>query len=61
MPVVSIRFLEGRKDEQKKMLVENVTKAVCESIGTKPENVTVFIEEFKKVNFGKYGKSGNDL
>ena len=56
MPVVSIDMLEGKTREQKKMLIEKVTNAVCESVGCGPEVVTIVIRDISPVNWGKEGK-----
>jgi len=55
MPLLDIKILEGRTLEQKKELVEKVTEAVVETIGAKPENVSIFIEEMPKSHFAKAG------
>ncbi len=55
MPTVQIEMLEGRTHEQKKMLVEKVTKAIVESVGAKPERVTIIIREMAKENHAVAG------
>ena len=56
MPVVKIDMLEGKTPEQKKKLIEAVTKAVCESVGCKLDVVTVVISDVPKTNWGAGGK-----
>jgi len=56
MPVVKIDMLDGKTKEQKKMLIENVTKAVCDSVGCPPEVVTVVITDVSRENWGSNGK-----
>ena len=51
MPVVTIKMIEGRTDEQKHNLVEKVTEAISETVNAPKENVTIIIEEMKKEHF----------
>ncbi|MBB5174127.1 2-hydroxymuconate tautomerase [Texcoconibacillus texcoconensis] len=60
MPIVTVKMLEGRTDEQKKQLVEKVTDAVTETTGASAERVSVVIEEMDKSNFGIAGKRVSD-
>lgn len=60
MPIVTVRMLEGRSDDQKRALVEKVTDAVIETTDAAPERVSVVIEEMKKTNFGIAGKRPSD-
>jgi 4-oxalocrotonate tautomerase len=46
MPLIEIHLLEGRTDEQKKVLLSSVTKAVHESIGAPLESIRVWVQEF---------------
>lgn len=55
MPIVTVKMLEGRNDDQKKALVEKVTAAVTETTGAPAERVTVIIEEMKKNHFATAG------
>ena len=45
MPFLNIQLMKGRTIEQKRQLVATVTKAVCESIDTKPEKVRIVLSE----------------
>lgn len=56
MPIVQIDLLEGRTIEQKRLLVEKVTQAIMESVGSPPENVTIIVRDMPKENFAKSGK-----
>ncbi|HWI46678.1 2-hydroxymuconate tautomerase [Rummeliibacillus sp. NPDC094406] len=51
MPVVTIKMIEGRTDEQKHNLVEKVTEAISETVNAPKENVTIIIEEMKKEHY----------
>lgn len=55
MPIVTVKMLEGRTDEQKKALVEKVTAAVAETVNAKPEAVTIVIEEMAKNHYATGG------
>lgn len=45
MPLVEIHLLEGRTKEQKRALLEAVTRAVQESIQAPLETIRVWIQE----------------
>ncbi len=55
MPNVQIDMFEGRTIDQKRMLVEKVTKAIVESIDTKPENVKIVIRDMPRENSATAG------
>lgn len=61
MPIVTIKMLEGRTDEQKKALVEKVTEAVVETVNAKREAVTIVIEEMSKNHYATGGVRISDL
>ncbi|WP_280771047.1 2-hydroxymuconate tautomerase [Salipaludibacillus daqingensis] len=60
MPIVTVKMLEGRDDEQKRALVEKVTAAVCETTNAPAERVSVVIEEMSPNNFGVAGTRASD-
>ena len=43
MPVAQINILEGRTDEQKEMLIHEVTDAIVRSLGAPVESVRVIV------------------
>ncbi len=51
MPLIEIHLLQGRTKEQKKALLEAVTRAVQESIQASPETIRVWIQEFPPDEF----------
>ncbi|MFD1861824.1 2-hydroxymuconate tautomerase [Planococcus sp. FY231025] len=61
MPYVTVKMLEGRTEDQKRALVEKVSEAVAETTGAPIENVTVFIEDMKKTDYGVKGKLFSDI
>ena len=55
MPYVTVKMIEGRTAEQKRALVAEVTEAVAKTVNAPKENITVFIEEMSKENYGVAG------
>ncbi|MDO8634415.1 MAG: 4-oxalocrotonate tautomerase family protein [archaeon] len=55
MPVVEVKWLEGRSTEQKKKLIEGIFR-VFEENGVKKESLHVIIEDVPKTNWGMNGK-----
>lgn len=60
MPIITVKMLEGRTDEQKKALVEKITEAVVESIGAPKESVSIIIEEMQKNHYANAGVRFSD-
>lgn len=56
MPFVTIELIEGRSLEQKRELVDKITKIVCDTVNVSPETVHVFIEDLKKEHYAHAGK-----
>lgn len=48
MPIINVKLLEGRSDEQLKNLVTEVTNAVEKTTGANREAIHVIIEEMQK-------------
>ncbi|EHC2216814.1 4-oxalocrotonate tautomerase [Listeria monocytogenes] len=61
MPFVTIQFLEGRSDDQKKALVSEVTKVVSKNLKAPKENIHVILEEMKKTDYGVGGVRKSDI
>lgn len=55
MPIVTVKLLEGRTDEQKKALVEKMTDVIVETTNAKREAVTIIIEEMAKNHYANAG------
>ena len=51
MPLIEVHMFEGRSDEQKKALLEAITRAVHESIGAPLPSIRVWIQEFSSKEF----------
>ncbi|UCZ53069.1 4-oxalocrotonate tautomerase [Bacillus shivajii] len=60
MPIVTVKMIEGRTDEQKKALVEKVTEAVNETTDAPKEKIAVIIEEMSPNHYGVAGKRISD-
>lgn len=56
MPIIEIKMLEGRTDEQKRALVHELTQAACKTIDTEPQKVRVLITEMPKKHYAIGGK-----
>lgn len=60
MPFVSIKMLEGRSKEQKKKLIESVSKSVSESLNIDEKSVWVVLEDFPKDEWGLGGELASE-
>ena len=56
MPTYHIEMLEGRTIEQKKKLVEAITRVTVEVLGSAPESVDILITDVKRENWATGGK-----
>ncbi|MFT3817309.1 MAG: 2-hydroxymuconate tautomerase [Rubrivivax sp.] len=61
MPFAQIYILEGRTEEQKRVLIEKVTQALMESVNAPKDNVRVWIHDVPKTNWGIAGVTAKDL
>lgn len=52
MPIIKIHLVEGRTLEQKEKLIENVTKAVKETINCDISTIRIIIDEMKPEHLG---------
>jgi len=57
MPLAQLQIAEGRTDAQKKALIEKVTQAFVDTLGSKPETVWVTVHEVPKTQWGIGGKT----
>ncbi|KYG90182.1 2-hydroxymuconate tautomerase [Metasolibacillus sp. FSL H7-0170] len=55
MPIITIKMLEGRTDEQKRALVQEVTEAVSKTVNAPKENISIIIEEMSKNHYANAG------
>lgn len=61
MPFAQIYLIEGRTEEQKRALIEKVTRAIVEAVNAPQENVRVWLHDVPKQNWGIAGVSAKDL
>ena len=55
MPIVQVELIEGRTVDQKRKLVVEMTKAVVDSLGVKPEDVRIVLREMAKHDYAVGG------
>lgn len=60
MPIVNVKLLEGRTDDQLKDLVNEVTNAVEKTTGANKKAIHVVIEEMKKSHYAVGGVRKSD-
>ncbi|WP_024813277.1 4-oxalocrotonate tautomerase [Acidovorax sp. JHL-3] len=56
MPTYRVEMIEGRTVEQKKKLVEEITRVSVEVLGGTPEMVDILIADVKRENWATGGK-----
>ena len=60
MPMITVKSLIGRTEEQKRGLVKDITDAVVKNFGAPPEAVTIDIIEYTSENLAKAGQLFSD-
>lgn len=55
MPIVNIKLIEGRTDDQLKALVKEVTDAVEKTTNADRNAISVVLEEMKPTHYGVGG------
>ena len=61
MPIITVKMLEGRTEEQKRALVAEVTEAVSKTVNAPKENISIIIEEMSNVHYAKAGVLAKDM
>lgn len=56
MPTYHVEMMEGRTVEQKKQLVEAITRVSVEILGGTPDAVDILITDVKRENWATGGK-----
>jgi 4-oxalocrotonate tautomerase len=56
MPFVTVKILEGSTLEQRRGIVEDITRSLETRLGKAPERTHVVIEEIEKDHWGHAGK-----
>lgn len=60
MPLVEIHMLNGRTESQKRALLDEVTRAVQESLGVPLSSIRVWIQEFSSKEYMIAGELAAD-
>lgn len=61
MPVIQITISQGRSVEQKRELIEVLTKETARIMRTQEEKIRILIYEVSKENWGNAGIIGLDM
>jgi 4-oxalocrotonate tautomerase len=61
MPIATINIIQGRSEEKIEALIQNMSKAIAESLDAPLESVRVIVNEVPKEHFGIGGKSAKKL
>ena len=56
MPTYHIEMIEGRTIEQKRKLVQEITRITVEVLGSSPDSVDILIIDVKRENWATGGK-----
>ena len=60
MPIIQVNMFEGRTVDQKRALVANMTEAVVKSLGCKPDDVRIILQDMAKQDYAIAGVLGID-
>lgn len=60
-PFAQLFLIEGRSEEQKRAVIENLTQALEEATGAARQGIRAWITEVPKTNWGIAGKTAKDL
>jgi 4-oxalocrotonate tautomerase len=55
MPIIQVNMFEGRTIDQKRKLVANMTDAVVKSLGVKPEDVRIILQDLARHDYAIAG------
>lgn len=61
MPYINVQILKGATREQKKEVVEQMTKTLVDVLDKQPEHIHIVIDEVDADNWGYSGKLTSDL
>lgn len=57
MPIAQLYLAEGRTEAQKKQLIEKVTQAFVDTLGTAPDSVWITVQDVPKTQWGIGGRT----
>ena len=60
MPIITVQMYERRTVEQKRSLVEAMTRTMVEIAGSRADQVNVVIQDVPRTNWGLDGKLASD-
>ena len=55
MPTLRVELMEGRTPEQKKQLVQALTQAVVDTLGSQPESVDILLYDIRRGDWATGG------
>jgi 4-oxalocrotonate tautomerase len=55
MPIAEVLIFEGRTDDEKRLILREVTDAIVRSTGAEPERVRVILKEIPTMHFSVAG------
>lgn len=55
MPVVTIQMAEGRSLDQKRRVIQDITRSIAENVQVDPAAITIMLQELKRENIAKAG------
>ncbi len=61
MPYINLQITKGATREQKKIIVQQMTKTLVEVLGKKPEHIHIVIDEVDHDNWGFNGMLTSDF
>ena len=61
MPYINLQITKGASREQKKRIVEQMTKTLVDVLDKKPEHIHIVIDEIDGDNWGFNGMLTSDL
>ena len=61
MPIAQLYIIEGRTDEQKETLIQEVSEAMARSLDAPMDRIRVMITEMPPQHFGIGGQSAKQL
>lgn len=61
MPIAQLHILEGRTDEQKEVLIREVSDAIARALDAPLPSIRVIISEMPKAHFGIGGEPASKV
>ncbi|BAY74372.1 MAG: tautomerase family protein [Nostoc sp. ZfuVER08] len=60
MPFITVQIAKGHSIEKKRQLVKAITDALVATLNSKPEWITIHIDEFERENWAVGGQLHSD-